>query len=300
MMKRTTIVLGGSLLLGVACVPQEVTPGPPGEPGAPGAPGVGANMFFDCPIGYERDSSAIGMVLCKRGADEVVRVGKGGSAFWIDRYEASVFENEDGSGRQFGVGADDYPSTFPKNGQLTTPVFALSRKDVTPSRYITWFQAQAVCNASGKQLPTRNQWLEAARGTPDPGENSGSQGQCVTKADGPRRTGMGSVCRSRWGVEDMVGNVWEWTDEWYAGVGKLEAAAIWPKVQTDYADDRTYNITSVTILDGQETTGPGIPSAAIRGGTWGMGSAAGVFTLSVADAPTRWNGPIGFRCVVPR
>ena len=61
----------------------------------------------DCPATYTRDTSASGIVLCSRSNDEVVRVGSGNSAFWIDRYEARVF---DSAGTQFGGTDVAYPN----------------------------------------------------------------------------------------------------------------------------------------------------------------------------------------------
>src|SRR6185369_12423906 len=45
----------------------------------------------DCPEDYARDAGAAGIVLCKKGVDQMVKVGGGGAAFWIDRYETSLF-----------------------------------------------------------------------------------------------------------------------------------------------------------------------------------------------------------------
>lgn len=61
----------------------------------------------DCPVGYERD--AIERFVCRKPIetsatrsggyfDRVVRVGEGHSAFWIDRYEATIW-----SGNRTGV-----------------------------------------------------------------------------------------------------------------------------------------------------------------------------------------------------
>ena len=46
----------------------------------------------ECPAGYGRvvEARRPEIIVCKKGADEVVRVGTGKTAFWIDRYEASV------------------------------------------------------------------------------------------------------------------------------------------------------------------------------------------------------------------
>ncbi len=97
-----------------------------------------------------------------------MKVGTGGSAFWIDRCEASVCANPDGTGMQYGVASDDYPASFPPNGQwsgTTPPVYALSRAlaNSKPSAYITWFQALEACAASGERMPTGEEWLTAAR-----------------------------------------------------------------------------------------------------------------------------------------
>ncbi|MBI5517559.1 MAG: hypothetical protein HY909_27560 [Deltaproteobacteria bacterium] len=139
----------------------------------------------DCPMGYERNTTEAGFPdadgirrLCQRRRadgtlyDEVVRVGAWASAFWIDRYEAIVTAGADGSGLELGgaAGIDNYGDTFPDNGQWTSPRYALSGalpSGRTPSRLITWFQAAEACAASGKRLPSGEEWLRAANGTAD-------------------------------------------------------------------------------------------------------------------------------------
>jgi hypothetical protein len=89
--------------------------------------------------------------------DEVVKVGFGASAFWIDRYEASIYQNPDGTGTQYGAASQDYPSTFPINGQgaVANLLYAQSVAGRTPSTFLSWFQAARACRASGKRLPTQ-------------------------------------------------------------------------------------------------------------------------------------------------
>ncbi|MPZ91072.1 MAG: hypothetical protein GEU68_05495 [Actinobacteria bacterium] len=54
-----------------------------------------------------------------------------------------------------GVSSDDYPCN--DNGQnCKGKIYARSVAGVTPSRYITWFQAQQALANSGKRLPTGN------------------------------------------------------------------------------------------------------------------------------------------------
>jgi formylglycine-generating enzyme required for sulfatase activity len=273
-------------------------PGAKGEKGEPGPKGEPAPSGFpDCPIGYTRDAAAAGIVLCKKGSDEVVRVGRGGSAFWIDRYEASVWANEDGTGQQYGATADNYPATFPKNGQATTNVYALSRSGVLPSCYLSWFQANEACRMNGKRLPTGDEWLAAARGTVDPGASDGAGGACLTQAAGQRQTGMAAKCVSHWGAEDMIGNVWEWTAEWFAGVGQVGGRdQPWP---AGYGRDAIWNISSKAYpMAGMPVYG--MPAAGMRGGRYANGEFAGLYAMTLEDGPSNWNPYVGFRCVVPR
>lgn len=264
----------------------------------------------DCPVTYARDTANIAYVICKNGSDEVVKVGRGPSAFWIDRYEASVWDTAAANGTQYGATgptglliAPDYPATFPKNSQRTPTfkeVYAVSKVGVQPSASLTWFQAVEACAASGKRLPTSEEWQRAASGTNDPSSNNGTGGACVTASAGPgaRSTGQGTLCVSAWGTQDMIGNVAEMTGDWYAGVGDLSAAvqakSNWP--DASYGGDTTDDIAS-TVYSVSGATAQNLPSVLVRGGTWGDGATAGVFNLRVSTAPSYSDHSIGFRCV---
>lgn len=283
----------------------------------------------DCPVGYERNpATPAGRSWCRRALagglyDEVVRVGVGPTAFWIDRYEASSNLARDASGAWL-FESDTEPPGFPHNGQGATPpyVFSVARPAGTqPARWITWFQALEACAANGKALPTGSQWLRAARGTPDPGG-------CQVSSSDVRNAGGGAECQSVWGAQDMIGNLPEWTDEWHAGVGRtgfatspgavlrssdspsgeatfgapmwtgMAAAAGWPDT---FAGDQTANVNSAALSEGDSGGARfGVPSAAIRGGVVNAGSRAGVFAFDLTTSPSAWSRLIGFRCVIPR
>jgi formylglycine-generating enzyme required for sulfatase activity len=256
--------------------------------------------FPECPLSYERDSTASSIVLCKKGPDAMVRVGTGATAFWIDRYEASVREHPDGSGAKYGEGTADY--LIPKNGQLDSEDkgYAISESGGIPSTMITWFQADAACRASGKRLATGAEWGFAAMGTPDPGGGNGDGGKCRTLGS-LRVTGQGNGCASRWGAEDMIGNAAEWISEWFpstyssvTAVGTTAAVSPWGP---GYAEDDTTNIASVAVT---ENWTQGVPAGVLRGGGVWEGTGAGVFSLNLTMAPNHAFWGAGFRCVMPR
>jgi len=222
----------------------------------------------------------------------------------IDKYEASVWETTNPlliklikAGRatldellaagavQRGVASDDYGAGCPDTGNGCKDFYAVSIPGVTPSSFLTWFQAAATARNSGKRLPTNQEWQAAALGTPDPGESAAGAADCNTKNgaalnfDAVVPTGSRANCVSDLGAFDMVGNLWEWVAEWVP----LSTTCVTPLFASD-----------LNCLAGASTTaGPG---ALIRGGFFDNGSTgAGVFAVFGDSPPTRADNGIGFR-----
>lgn len=255
----------------------------------------------DCPTGYERDGSATGIILCRKGQDEVVRVGNGASAFWIDRYEASVWQNPDCTGTAYGGFGDNYPGSFPDNGQVSREnfLYACSRVGVAPAATITWFQAQAACRASGKQLPTNEQWQWAAAGTSDPGVNV-ADGTCLTGSTQVRNTGRGSNCLSMWGAQDMIGNLSELVAEWGGSGGGGTSAAPVGYWDPAFNSDLNANYGSTGGFGAPNRNASGHPLAIFRGGGAGNELGAGIFSTNAGYTPGVHNYTVGVRCVITR
>ena len=213
----------------------------------------------------------------------MVKIGK----LCVDKYEASVWSrrpdsNGNPQGTQFGATTDDYPCSDNGNDcfkSLSGKIFAVSAPGVTPSAFITWFQAQQACANVGKRLLRNGEWQMAAAGTPDPGNSPGAEDCNTFSSSGADLTGSRTNCVSNWGVFDMVGNLWEWVEDW--------VPASTTCVNPLFADD-------FNCLAGASTTfGPG---ALIRGGSFGNSAGAGVFALTTFAAPSSSVSYIGFRC----
>jgi formylglycine-generating enzyme required for sulfatase activity len=256
---------------------------------------------------YTPDLTVPGVVKCFYGADEMVKVG----SFWIDVYEATLGPEEffssvqqspiahgtcAGPGAPYTTtnGADPYPGTFPDNGNWTVPVYACSVIDRVPSRTMTWFQAQQACVLSGKRLCRNDEWQAAATGTPDPGDSPGLDGSCRTNLNGILINGEATGCRSRFGVENMIGNLAEWVADWHTAPGTdlhaLASAGTWDVL----SDDGLWNV-SGTAIDPSGSNLP-VPAAALRGGDINDASAAGIFALAVDHSPLMFYLAIGARC----
>jgi len=104
-----------------------------------------------------------------------------------------------------------------------------SPTDKHPIILVSWFDATAYCEWTGKRLPTEKEWEFTARGGligkefPWGDEESiaseyanfeGTEGR--DKWD-KQIAPVGSFLPNGYGLYDMAGNVWEWCQDWYDG-----------------------------------------------------------------------------------
>jgi formylglycine-generating enzyme required for sulfatase activity len=200
-------------------------------------------------------------------------------AVCIDKYEVSVWSSPTG-GTQYGASSDNYPCD--DNGQDCTNIYARSVAGVTPSGFITYFQAQQALANVGKRLPSNAEWQQAVAGTPDPDASPGAE-DCWTSAAGPFEpvpTGSRDSCISSWGANDMVGKLWEWVGDWVPA-------------STDCPGWGAFSDDSM-CLSGASTTATN-PGALIRSGSFNDGVTAGPFAVVGDNSPASSEMHIGFR-----
>ncbi len=121
------------------------------------------------------------------------------------------------------------------------PGSSIKGREHHPVVHIAWEDTQAYATWIGKQLPTEVEWERAAWGGLDNAEFAWGDelhpgGRAVANTfqgdfpyhnsllDGYARTSpVGAFPANGYGLVDMIGNVWEWTESWY-GLHHLDPA----------------------------------------------------------------------------
>ena len=183
-----------------------------------------------------------------------------------------------------GRATDDYAPCADSGQNCANDIYAVSLFGVTPSAWITWFQAQQACTNSGKRLPSSAEWQEAVVGTPDPGPDNGTS-DCNTTGGIAVGTGLRKNCVSAIGAFDMVGNLAEWVADWVPR-SLPECVNVWSADASPTGDFQ--------CLFGASDAGE--PGALVRGGEFGSATFAGPLEVFGGVSPSASGSDFGFRC----
>jgi len=162
-----------------------------------------------------------------------------------------------------------------------------------PWRYISLTEAQQMCARDGKRLMKSDEWYKLATGL-------SSFNDCNINSNTVRSGAVG-LCASPSGVNDLVGNVWEWMDEQVVD-GLYQDRQLPPSGYVSTVDNNGIAITTAdtpndTFGDDYAFTNVSGIKGIIRGGFYGSGEDSGLFALNAAvNLDLRATG-IGFRCV---
>jgi ergothioneine biosynthesis protein EgtB len=122
--------------------------------------------------------------------------------------------------------------------------------------YVSHAEAAAYARWAGKSLPTEAQWQRAAYGAPDGqcrkypwGSKSpdGTRGNFNFENWDPVSVGAYPQSASAFGVEDMLGNGWEWTSAVFAPFAGFEPFPFYPGYSADFFDGKHYVIKGASM-----------------------------------------------------
>ncbi len=159
------------------------------------------------------------------------------NAFYMGRYEVTQ--------AQWQAKMGSNPSSF-TSASAQVPTAQVPNR---PVELVSWNSVQGYLNATGMRLPTEAEWEYACRaGTNTPFYNGSTDDGTVgalawhSQTSGNQTRPVGGKAANALGLHDMLGNVWEWVEDWYGSYS--------PTPQTD-------------------PTGPASASnRVLRGGAW--------------------------------
>ncbi|MFQ5543961.1 MAG: formylglycine-generating enzyme family protein [Nitrospiria bacterium] len=182
--------------------------------------------------------------------------------YYIDQYEVTNIEYAD-----FIKTEKHPPPPYWENGSYA------KGDDHYPVVMVRWEEAQNYCRSKGGRLPNEAEWEKAARGGDQRTYPWGATFD-ARKANLGGLTGdlkpVGSFPegKSPFGSFDMIGNVWEWTSDWYR-----------PYPGSSYKSDRY-----------------GKPLKVIRGNSW---SPIGHYEPEVQNEIMKYHSTTTFRLFAP-
>jgi formylglycine-generating enzyme required for sulfatase activity len=134
------------------------------------------------------------------------------NAFYLGRFEVTQ--------SQWVAKMGSNPSSF-QGASAQVPADQVPNR---PVERVSWTIIQGYLSATGFRLPTEAEWEYACRaGTQTPFYNGSTDDSTVgalawySANSGNQTRPVGGKLANAFGFHDMLGNVWEWVNDWYGG-----------------------------------------------------------------------------------
>jgi ergothioneine biosynthesis protein EgtB len=130
--------------------------------------------------------------------------------------------------------------------------------------YVSQAEASAYARWHGARLPTEAEFQRAAYGSPDGervhpwggAEPDATRGVFDFASWDPEPAGSHPMGVSAWGVEDLVGNGWEWTSTVFGPFPGFQAMASYPEYSADFFDGEHLVMKGASMATAKELLRP--------------------------------------------
>ena len=155
---------------------------------------------------------------------DMIRMKPG--CFIMGTNQDAIYEDDDNNYREKpahkvcldGFYIDPYEVTQKKWDAIMKMNRSVFHHPEQPITHIYWREARSYCHKVGKRLPTEAEWEYAARAgskTKYPWGDEIDDDYLWYAGNSPREIPhVGKKKPNAWGLYDMMGNVWEWVEDW--------------------------------------------------------------------------------------